>query len=312
MKNKLNRILPILALVVLSGTPLFTKSEVAANAALTPPTSYDISFKHDVGYGEYILTGTDSYFGFPAFNREADSTYFSYHWDSSTDLIDGDPLAGILDQHEGLSFSMRFNRSNTNWAVGSGTFAGKYFSITEPIGSDSTVGGVASKYEFSIDNQTSSDYLFYLDVSSTAIAGHGVEISLNGISVYGNSFTFSQSIALINRFYVPAYSTFLLRTPFSTAQRYFNAWYLQNLGDNAAYQAGYDEGEIDGYQEGYDDGYGNSASPLWDGLELVVGVTVNFILFIMTLSIFDISLLSVGIVLISILGIVWVLKAFRG
>jgi hypothetical protein len=45
MKNKLNRILPILALVVLSGTPLFTKSEVAANAALTPPSTYDISLK---------------------------------------------------------------------------------------------------------------------------------------------------------------------------------------------------------------------------------------------------------------------------
>jgi len=310
--KKLNRYLSIFALVVVSGTPLLNKPVIATEAALTAPASYDISFVHDVGYGEYILTGTDSYFGFPAFNRVADSTYFNYDWDSLTDLIDGDPLAAILDQHEGLSFSMTFNRSNTNWSVGSGTYAGKYFAITEPIGSDNTVGGVASKYEFSIDNQTSSDYLFYLDVSSTAIAGHGVEIFVNGVSVYGNSFTFSQSIALVNRYYIPAYSTFLIKAPFSTAQRYFNAWYLSNLGDNAAYQAGYDEGEIDGYDEGYDDGYANSASPLWDGVELTVGVILNFVLFIMTLSVFDISLLSIGVVLLSVLSLVWILKALRG
>jgi hypothetical protein len=105
-----------------------------------------------------------------------------------------------------------------------------------------------------------------------------------------------------------SFSTFNLFTDSTSGMRYLDAWYLQDLGVSAAYEQGIE----DGYDDAYQDGYNNSVSPLWDGLEVFLGVSINFILFIMTLSIFDISLLNIGIVLLSVLGVVWVLKALRG
>jgi hypothetical protein len=310
--TKLNRYLSIFALVVVSGTPLLNKPVTATEAALTAPASYDISFKHDVGYGEYILTGTDSYFGFPAFNREVNSTFFNYFWNSSTDLIDGDPINAILNQHEGLSIGMRFNRSNTSWSVGSGTFAGKYFHITEHIGSNSSVGTITTKVSLTINNQSQNDYRLYFDVSGTNTwSVYTYTINSINIGAYFNAIYLDPSSTMTS-FYVPSFSTISLVSTNTSAQRYLTAFYLQNLGLSAAYDNGFQDGYNTGYPEGFDDGYNNSASPIWDGAELVVGIAINFVLFILTLSVFDISLLNIGIIFIGVLGLIWILKAMRG
>jgi hypothetical protein len=304
--KKLNRYLSIFALVVVSGTPLLNKPVIATEAALTAPANYQYSFQHDASYGEYLLVNTvvpsAPKFGFPAFNREADSTYFNYFWDSSTDLIDGDSISSILPS--GLNVSMRFNRSNTNWSVGSGTYADKYFAITEPIGSNTTVGTVSNKFSISFSNFTNRGYQLLLDTSSNVAMF--AQYVVSGIFTEDDAYYVTNSN--YNNFLISPGYTVTLRSASTSGSRYFDAWYLRDLGVNSTYTDGYDNG----YDEGYDDGYANSASPLWDGVELTVGVILNFVLFIMTLSVFDISLLSIGVVLLSVLSLVWILKALRG
>jgi hypothetical protein len=313
MKNKFNRILPILALVVLSGTPLFTKSEVAANAALTKPTSYDYSYEYQSSTSRFEYT---TYTGQSrsSFTRTADGSFFNYIQNTRSLWVHPD-YDGI-DNNQFLSVDTIFNRSNTTWNAYT-SFVGapiRYEPTSTNVGSSTGNGNIDNKVILTMNNQTNKDYLWSIDVSSTGNFSARWSLFLNN-----DSQTQANSIPLFNypsnaelyRIYLPAFTKLTFRTTPGTSinvNTYLDAWYLKDLGVSASYNEGYDDGELIGYQ----DGYNNSASPLWDGLEVVVGVSVNFILFIMTLSIFDISLLNVGIVLISILGIVWVLKAFRG
>jgi hypothetical protein len=283
---------------------------VQTQAALTAPTFYDISFKHDVGYGEYILTGTDSYFGFPAFNRVADSTYFNYDWDSLIDLIDGDPLAAILDQHQGLSFAMSFNRSNTNWSVGSGTFAGKYFAITEPIGSDNTVGtNISNKVYLKFQNNTKNDYRLILDVSSTS---DGVAISNLESNDDNLPLSYFVRTSVLNYFTIPSYSTIEVYFNPTTGSRYFNAWYLSDLGLSDSYDNGFQDGYIDGEEDGYEDGLNNNPNILLSGFQAMVGILVNFALMVLNLSVFGVSLLDIFAIMALLVGVIWILKLVRG
>jgi hypothetical protein len=199
---------------------------------------------------------------------------------------------------------MTFNRSNTAWTVS------PYEPDTTKIGSDNLVGAVRKTY-LKFDNQTNKDYLLYFDFSSSANQGHYYEVSYNSTDMsnaYIDGFLLAINSTNFTKLYIPAYTNFEVYGRENSVANYLDAWYLKDLGVSAAYDAGFDAGEV----VGYEDGYNNSVSPLWDGLEVAVGVTLNFILFIATLSIFDISLLNIGIVLVSILGLVWVLKALRG
>jgi hypothetical protein len=307
MKNKFNRILPILALVVLSGTPLFTKSEVAANAALTKPTSYDYSYEYQSSTSRFEYT---TYTGQSrsSFTQTADGAFFNYTQTNRSLWVHPD-YDGI-NNNQFLSVDTIFTRSNTTWNSYT-SFAGaptRYEPTSTNVGSNNTVGNISNRVYLEFQNNTNNDFQLFVDSSSTA-GFRDYFYLIDSIYVSDNAFDRWYNIhSNLQKLYIPAHSNVKFYSAGTNAQVYFDAWYLKDLGVNGAYEQGVD----DGYIDGYDDGYNNSASPLWDGLEVIVGVSVNFILFIMTLSIFDISLLNVGIVLISILGIVWVLKAFRG
>jgi hypothetical protein len=292
--KKLDRYLSIFALVVVAGTPLLNKPVIATEAALTAPASYDHAYKYDATYGGFLaFQGLTSQGSSVFFTRTTNSTYFDYT--VTTDADDKWPF----------NISMTFKRSNTAWTVS------PYEPDDTKIGNDNSTGGQADKLYFHFNNQTKDDYKLYMDYSDSPQSfvityDNGLNPSTFPLMYYASSTT------NFYEFYIPAFTQLRLGRVTTSAASYFSGWYLDNLGTNAAYDEGRYDGIEEGYDEGYEDGYNNSLSPLWDGLEVAVGVTLNFILFIATLSIFDISLLNIGIVLVSILGLVWVLKALRG
>jgi hypothetical protein len=289
--KKLDRYLSIFALVVVAGTPLLNKPVTATEAALTAPAIYDYAYKYDATYGGFLAFG-DSTDASVHYTRTVDGVYYNYNY------------SGNGQNNWPFDVDMTFNRSNTAWTVS------PYEPSDTKIGSDATVGTITNKIYLKFDNQTNKDYKLWLDLSSGNRYNTNWDYEVNAVSYDDNNVYYAIADALfLASFPVPAYSTVIFRQSISqNIARYLDAWYLQDLGVSAAYDQGYDDGEV----VGYEDGYNNSISPLWDGLEVAVGVTLNFILFIATLSIFDISLLNIGIVLVSILGLVWVLKALRG
>jgi|688.fasta_scaffold688464_1 hypothetical protein len=292
--KKLDRYLSIFALVVVAGTPLLNKPVTATEAALTAPASYDYSYRYNSSTTRFEYMDSSVSIAQARFVRTADGAYYNYKH-------------GPYTLTDGLDISMTFNRSNTSWTLESPSLG--YRATDTKIGSDSTVGTIEKKIDLIFDNQTNKDYRLYLDFSSTAVNRSWVYKINNNIIVSGYSDDrFFNEYTALTSIYVPAFSDVNFYMYSNGLAGYLDAWYLKDLGVNAAYNEGFDAGEV----VGYEDGYNNSVSPLWDGLEVAVGVTLNFILFIATLSIFDISLLNIGIVLVSILGLVWVLKALRG
>jgi hypothetical protein len=297
--KKLDRYLSIFALVVVAGTPLLNKPVTATEAALSAPASYDYSYRYNSSTTRFEYMDSSVSIAQAYYVRTTGGGYFTY---------DHGPYALVNDLEQSLFISMTFQRSTTSWTQASPSLG--YRATDTKIGSDNTVGSIVNKVYLQFDNQTNKDYKIFFDQSSKGSEGY-FTYEIDDERYYGDqvgSGTILMGHTILNRWYLPAYSKVEIYVNATSSTYYFDAWYLQDLGVSAAY----DQGNQDGYDEGYEDGYNNSVSPLWDGLEVVVGVTLNFILFIATLSIFDISLLNIGIVLVSILGLVWVLKALRG
>ncbi len=201
------------------GTALTTMGKVKpALASLTPPATYDYSYTWNATASEQYLNvnGVDS---IPLYTRTADGAYWNYT--STFNVIDG------------LSVTMTFNRSNTTWQA-SGT---SWKPDQDKIGSNNTVGTV-TKFSLSFSNQTPKDYLLYLDTSTTG-SNFGLNISYNTQSFgYYELFNF-QVYDGLNSYIIPSYSDILISNNTSST-RYFDAWYLKDLGISDAYQAGYD------------------------------------------------------------------------
>jgi hypothetical protein len=98
-----------------------------------------------------------------------------------------------------------------------------------------------------------------------------------------------------------------LQLPETSGARYFDAWYLQDLGVSSSYDAGYDAGIDIGYGQGQDD-----ADLLITGFQAMVGILVNFVLMIVNLEVFGVSILSVFSILALFVGVIWILKIIRG
>jgi len=280
--------------VVVSGTPLLNKPVTATEAALTAPASYDYRYYWNTTESEYALTGRPGVTTIVPYTRTAESTYFNYE--------------AIETITTGLTVTMRFRRSNTSWYAMGAEYTGKYEPNESKIGSNASVGDIERKWDYIFNNQTNKDYMLFFDTSATG-GEYNILTQRNSV-VVGWYYGVNERIGspTLSKVVIPAFTSIRAYTQIASAQRYFEAWYLQDLGVSAAYNEGYDDGEV----VGYEDGYNNSVSPLWDGVELTVGVILNFVLFIMTLSVFDISLLSIGVVLLSVLSLVWILKALRG
>jgi hypothetical protein len=279
MNNKLQSYSTILAITCAVAVPLLipTAHELPVQAALTPPASYDYSYQYS-NWGE-----SNTIF---QYTQTPDGVYYNYT--STAELT------------YGLEVTHIFNRSNTNWEqVGS-----YWYPDDTKIGSNNSVGTVANKISLKFDNNTSKDYLLYVDVSSTSGSVLVFNTSINTYSWNGqNNF----NVFSLNTFYISAGTSVLLNRPASGAQSYFDAWYLKDLGVSLAYDAGYDAGE----DAGYIDGLENSHF-LITAVESLIGMFLNFTFIIFTLEIFGVNILMIIGALFGIIAITWILKTIRG
>jgi hypothetical protein len=244
MQNKL--ILSSLSLLLVG---LFTTNNnfTNANAALTSPSSYDIAFAYSgSSLANWYLQAYSSgiYDQDIQFNRTADGSYYNY-----TATFDNNTLSTIP---EGLTITNTFNRSNTSWT----SAFGGYYPSSSTIGSNTAVGTISNKLFFNFDNQTNKNYLFYFDFSSTS----SNEINLNVIydtnqqKLYFNDNYVNKST--LKQIYLPSYTTLEISTPSTSGLRYFDAWYLKDLGLSASYTEGNEDGYYEGQEDGFDLGYG--------------------------------------------------------
>jgi hypothetical protein len=279
---KLSNLYLVGGLVSTIGFSSFNQPFNNAHAALTAPASWTFKYTNEDFPGYKIRSQTDV-ISTPAYTRTADGAYYNY---TNTSTIT-----------TGLEVTQTFNRSNTTWYDNSGT----YIPNDTKSGSDNTVG-TAIKFSFEFDNQTNRDYYLSFDMSSTGGTNLGFFV-YKGVDEY--QIDSGGSNATFHRVYIPTYTKVKLQTGSTVGSYYFDAWYLKDLGVSASYEAGVDDGIIQGEQSA-------DSSVLLAAVETVVGVGINFILMIMTFSIFDISLLNIALVFIAVIGIIWILKALRG
>lgn len=251
----------------LSLVALFTTNNnfTNANALLTAPAEYDIAFRFrdnpspapdfwSLDVGSEALTGSQL-----SFDRTTDSSYYNYSATFDTAYFDEIP--------QGLSITNTFNRSNTAW---SGTGGGGYYPTDTKIGSDNTVGSV-QKIIFNYDNQTKYDYKIALDLSST-VNDTNILYKINGFTYITYFSATITNASTMNYFYLPAFTYVEIQVQSGTSARYFDAWYLEDLGQSASWGEGYTDGYIDGFTDGednaypvgYDDGYEDGLSALED------------------------------------------------
>ena len=273
-------------LVALIGISSFNQPFNNAHAALTAPATWTFKYTNQ-DFPGYKIRSQTAVVSTPSYTRTADGIYYNY---TNTSTIT-----------TGLTVTQTFNRSNTTWYTSGST----YIPNDTKIGSNASVGTISKEY-LKFDNQTSKDYYLYLDKSSNA-GFLNYQFLLNGLTFVNTSGGLYMHVvtSLFMNLVIPSYSTFEMISLTSSSAVYIDAWYLQDLGVSAAYDAGVDDGIIQGEQSA-------DSTVLLDAVETVVGISVNFLLMIMTFSIFDISLLNIALVLVSVIGIVWILKALRG
>jgi hypothetical protein len=293
IKNKIFTLLGVFTLVGLTNS--FTLIDL--NATLTAPASYNINYSWDSVSLRQEL-GTSSVGGpSPAYTRTANGAYYNY-----STIINNSTNPTILPL--GLEITMTFNRSNTSWT----SVTDGYIPTENKIGSNSSVGSISQKFDFTFNNQTNKDYILWFDSSSTS-GEYNLDQRID-TSPFG--FYYGQHARVgptsLSKVLLPSYTTLRFWTQTIDSSRYFDAWYLQDLGVTTAYDAGYEQGDIDGYA----DGLNNNPNILLSGFQAMVGILVNFMLMIVNLEVFGVSILSVFSILALFVGIIWILKIIRG
>jgi hypothetical protein len=297
IKNKIFTLFGVFTLVGL--THSLTLKDL--NAALTAPASYNLNYQYDALYEETFVLGTSSLGTYvPIYTRTSDGAYYNYSLtidNSDTSIL---PL--------GLELTMTFNRSNTNWF----SITGGYIPADTKIGSNSSVGTIYSKVEYTFNNQTNKDYILYMDMASSS-GNRLMRIYYDGILLTNaNDNTHPYYDGGLQKEFIPSYTEFKYLSYSSGLDVYFDAWYLQDLGVSDSYDAGYDVGYEQGDIDGYADGLNNNPNILLSGFQAMVGILVNFMLMIVNLEVFGVSILSVFSILALFVGIIWILKIIRG
>jgi hypothetical protein len=286
---KINKKLPILLGVITLSyiSTLGQFKPVQTEAALTAPTN--------TIENEWAITGTTSN-SWQIYTRTADGIYYNY---TTTRTLT-----------TGLDVTMTFNRSNTDWFS---SFGG-YEPGESKIGSDTTVGSPSTKRVLTFNNQTNKNYSLFIDASSNTLLSSNYQnlYIINSVSYpsYSNHVRALSSSLII--FYIPSYTTVTIQRLSTSSEEYLDAWYLQDLGLSASYDAGFDAGEIDGYINGYAAGLTNNPNILLNGFQAMVGILVNFFLMIVNLEVFGVSISSVFAIIVIFVGIIWTLKIIRG
>jgi hypothetical protein len=267
------------------------------HGALTAPASYDINYRYNSVDDDTFGLGTTSWpTYFPTYTRIADGVYYNYSLtidNSDTSIL---PL--------GLEITMTFNRSNSSWY----SYGGGYLPGENKIGSNSSVGSKIGKVDLTFNNQTNRDYRLYVDTSSMTELFYRYyvnDVLWDIDSYYYKNTTFTNLL-------ISSYTKIRLELPETSGARYFDAWYLEDLGQSESYDVGYFDGYDQGDIDGYADGLGNNPNVLLNGFQAMVGILVNFMLMIVNLEVFGVSLINVFSILALFVGIVWILKIIRG
>jgi hypothetical protein len=291
LKNKIYTLLSVFTLVSL--THSLTLKDL--NAALTAPSGWTFKYTNE-DFPGFKIRSTTAVITTPQYTITTDGAYYNYT-NTSTIIT-------------GFSVTQTFNRSNTTWYNNTGL----YVPSSSNIGSDATVGSLSNKFLFTFNNQTNKDYKLFFDMSSTS-GGRQLNYQINTQTII----TWSSSIIWVDpahmfNLYIPSYSIVNVGAqPTNTSSSYyFDAWYLQDLGINNAYDAGYDAGLDAGYDDGYSDGLNNNPNILLNGFQAMVGILVNFVLMIVNLEVFGVSIMGIFSIVVLFTGIVWVLKLIRG
>ena len=294
-KKKISALLGVGLISALTFVPTLN-----TQAALTAPTDWYYKYTHD-GTNFKIKDLDNNVYSTPAYTRTADGAYYNYsHVDTSI---------------FGFTITQKFNRANTTFFHDS--VPNKYIPTSTSIGSDSSVGTL-TKYEIELVNNTDTDFKIWLDFSSTGSSRY-LQLKYNNFN-YGINDTFTFHIfEFLSSFIVPSYSTIEIINDPNSSAFYFDAWYLEPLGQNPAwtqgYNVGYDNGfDADAYDLGFDAGFDsiNAPNTLLMGFQAMVGILVNFALMIVNLEIFGVSLLNVFSILALFVGVIWILKIIRG
>jgi hypothetical protein len=210
---------------------------IPTQGALTPPALFDYSFVYDATDGEFQFKDGTNYYT-PEFTRTVDGLFFNYEYIGDAN--------GLLP----FEVNLRFNRSNTSWTLGTTG----YIATDTKIGSDATVGSIASKVFLKFFNNTNNDYYLLMDGSSNTTAVIGIDLKINNnfiITQEGSSY----STAFYLRMFINSNTDFEKAYRATTATRYFDGFYLQDLGISGAYQAG--EQSTTAYQNGFTAGFGD-------------------------------------------------------
>jgi hypothetical protein len=261
------------------------------HGALTAPASYDYSYTYD-GIFEFSFNTSPTY---QYYSRTADGIYYNYT--TTREIVNN------------FDITMTFNRSNTSWTFVSGS-PGGYTPTDTKIGSNNAVGSIVNKLYLEFNNQTKNNYLLYLDFSSSPTIFLDLQYDSLPLGVY-NLYFYSTNDS-IHSLYIPSYTSINIFSRSTNATRYFDAWYLKDLGVSAAYDFGVDAGELIGYDDGYVDGLNNNPNILLNGFQIMVGILVNFVLMIVNLEVFGVSIIGIFSIVVLFTGIVWVLKLIRG
>jgi len=280
-------------------------------ASLTAPTSYDYGYiwNSSGSHQYYVSANGASPTSIALFTRTADGVYYNYSHTFSNSGSHSNTSNYNLPQ--GLDITMTFNRSNTSWTDASPTYTG-YYPTENKIGSDNTVGTPTFKIKLQFNNQTNKNYRLFFDQSSTGGAAYYYyDLDTLRYGGQGNSILLAATTQL-NTFFIPSYSLVEISNEAAINQRYFDAWYLKDLGVSESYTQGYDAGYEQGDIDGYADGLGNNPNILLNGFQAMVGILVNFFLMIVNLEVFGVSISSVFAILAIFVGIIWILKIVRG
>jgi len=241
---------------------IFALPSITTQAALTPPTIWDYGFFYN-GTNFVFSDGTTTYT--PEFTRTADGVYWNYTWTGDAN--------GLLP----FEITLTFNRSNTSWTLGTTG----YIATDTKIGSDNTTPATISKVYLKLNNTTDDDYFLYLDrssdVNTTMILSYNSKNQESfGIGVYSASNPFVK-VTSFAQYQMEYYN------PNTLSARYFDAFYLENLGTSpavqstTAYESGYDDGFGDGYLTGVaeDNAYAiGYAKGLIDGGDMETGSSI--------------------------------------
>jgi hypothetical protein len=298
-KKKISALLGVGLIGALTFTPTLN-----TNALLSVPTNYDWSYRKinvdtSTGYNWAIKNnGGTTVSHVPYYNKSFDGTYYDY-------------IHTGYEIKTGLTIAHTFNNSTTDWTTISST-------VSRPSDSADSINALnnfsALQIKITIENDTNNNFLFYLDRSSVGNDNDYAYIyTISNVQIGGlYNAIFVAGTANLNTFLIPS-NTEVSISQYGWGDDRFDAWYLQDYGLSSTYSNGYDDAfDIDAYAEGYSDGLNNNPNILLNGFQAMVGILVNFVLMIVNLEVFGVSILGVFSIVVLFTGIVWVLKLIRG